>query len=313
MAPADNKAYTLKLSEPERMRYRMMAALAREQEAEAWQEAGIVVGAKVADVGCGPGAVLVEIAKIVGPEGIAVGIEPGQVARAAAREELDSLGLQDVEVRDGNGEVTGLEPGIWDCVMMRHVLTHTGSAAGRIVAHLATLLAPGGHLYLVDTDLDASRASPPDPEMIEQLERYAAFHRALGNDARLGSRLGSMMRDAGLEIVEAQGAYQVIPASLLATGGPLLAAQDAMVDAGILDPDEIEPWRAARERFAAQRDAELWMAGFRAVGRKPAPPSRAPALPRSRSLLPRRDRRHRPGSRRDGSRRRPPRHWFSSV
>lgn len=270
MAPADNKAHPLQPNEPERMRYRMMAALAREQEADLWEKAGIVAGARVADVGCGPGAVLVEIAKIVGPEGTAVGIEPGQVARDAAREELDSFGLQDVEVRDANGEATGLEPGVWDCVMMRHVLTHTGSAAGRIVAHLATLLAPGGHLYLVDTDLDAPRVSPPDPDMIEQLERYADFHRALGNDARLGSRLGSMMRAVGLEIVEAQGAYQVIPGSLLASGGPLLAAQDAMIDAGILNPDEVELWRAARERFAAQPDAELWMAGFCAVGRKPA-------------------------------------------
>ena len=270
MAPADNTGYTLQLSEPERMRYRMMAALAREQEADLWERAGIVAGARVADVGCGPGAVLVEIAKIVGKAGTAVGVEPGQVARDAAREELDSFGLQHVDVRAGNGEATGLEPGVWDCVMMRHVLTHTGSAADRIVAHLATLLAPGGYLYLVDTDLDASRASPPDPDMIEQLERYADFHRALGNDARLGSRLGSMMRAAGLEIVEAQGAYQVIPASLLASGGPLVAAQDAMIDAGILSTDEVEPWHAARQRFAAQSDAELWMAGFHAIGRKPA-------------------------------------------
>ena len=173
MPEEPSRGYTLELSEPERMRYRMMAGLARENEADLWEYAGIVPGARVADVGCGPGAVLTEIAQIVGPEGTAVGVEPGQPAREAAREELDSLGLEHVEVREGNGEATGLDPGAWDCVVMRHVLTHTGEAVERIVAHLATLLAPGGHLYLVDVDLDATRSSPADPDIQHQFERYA--------------------------------------------------------------------------------------------------------------------------------------------
>lgn len=270
MAPAEEEGYTLRLSEPERMRYRMMAAIAREEEAEAWERAGIVPGARVADVGCGPGAVLAEIGEVVGDEGTVVGVEPGQAAREAAREELDSQGLQNVEVRNGTGEATGLEPGVWDCVMMRHVLTHTGAAADRIVAHLAALLAPGGHLYLVDTDLDASRVSPPDPDVYGQLERYAEFHRVIGNDSRMGSRLGTMLRAVGLEVVENEGTFQRIPASFLAMGGPLLSAQEAMLDAGILRPEEVEPWHAERLRFGALPDAELWMAGFRAIGRKPA-------------------------------------------
>lgn len=266
----EETGYTLQLSEPERMRYRMMAGFAREEEAGLWEDAGIVPGARVADVGCGPGAVLVEIAKIVGDSGVAVGVEPGQAPRQAAREELDALGFHDVEVREGTGEATGLEPGAWDCVMMRHVLTHTGAAADRIIAHLATLLAPGGHVYLVDTDLDASRTSPPDPDMQEQFDRYADFHRFLGNDARIGTRLGSMLRAAGLEVVEHQGSYRNIPAELLVMGGPLVSAQGAMLDSGILKPDEVQPWEEARQRFVSQPDAEAWVAGFIAVGRKPA-------------------------------------------
>ncbi|MGI9085400.1 MAG: class I SAM-dependent methyltransferase [Aeromicrobium sp.] len=261
--------YTLELSEPERMRYRMMAGLARENEADLWACAGIVQGSRVADVGCGPGAVLTEIAQIVGPEGTVVGVEPGEPARAAAREELDSLGLDHVEVREGNGETTGLDPGAWDCVMMRHVLTHTGDGAERIVAHLATLLAPGGHLYLVDTDLDAARATPPDPDIREQFDRYAEFHRALGNDVRMGPRLGTLLRAAGLEVAEHRGGFQRIPALLLAAGGPIVSARDAMIAHGILSQDETESWETARQRYAAQPDAELWMANFIAIGRKP--------------------------------------------
>ena len=269
MSQEPSRGYTLELSEPERMRYRMMAGLARENEADLWEYAGIVPGARVADVGCGPGAVLTEIAQIVGPEGTVVGVEPGQPAREAAREELDSLGLEHVEVREGDGEASGLDPGAWDCVMMRHVLTHTGDAAERIVAHLATLFAPGGHLYLVDVDLDATRSSPVDPDINEQFERYAAFHRALGNDVRMGARLGALVRAAGLEVAEHRGSFQRVPAMLLADGGPLVSAQDAMIAEGVLKEDEVDAWSAARQRFAAQPDAEMWFATFIAIGRKP--------------------------------------------
>jgi SAM-dependent methyltransferase len=272
MAEESNRGYTLELSEPERMRYRMMAELARQNEADLWEYAGIVPGARVADVGCGPGAVLTEIAKVVGPEGTAVGVEPGQPARAAAREELDSHGLEHVEVREGNGEETGLEPGGWDCVVMRHVLTHIGEAAPRVLAHLATLLAPGGHLYLVDVDLDAFRSTPHDPELSEQFARYAEFHRSLGNDARLGTQLGAMLRAAGLEVAEHRGEFQKVPAMLLEAGGPLVSAQDAMVASGIVSAEETVTWASARQRFAALPDAEVWFATFIAIGRKPGIP-----------------------------------------
>jgi ubiquinone/menaquinone biosynthesis C-methylase UbiE len=273
MTEESKQGYTLELTEPERMRYRLMAELARENEAELWEYSGIVPGARVADVGCGPGAVLCEIAQIVGPEGTVVGVEPGQPAREAARQELDSLGLEHVEVRDGNGEETGLEPGAWDCVVMRHVLTHTGDAAQGIVAHLATLLSPGGHLYLVDVDLDAFRSTPPDPELNEQFARYAEFHRLLGNDVRMGPRLGSMLRAAGLEVAEHRGEFQRVPALLLAAGGPIVSAQDAMIASGIVTAEETVAWESARQRFSAQPDAEVWFATFIAIGRKPGAPT----------------------------------------
>ena len=269
MPEGPKQGYTLELSESELMRYRMMAGLARENEADLWELAGVVPGARVADVGCGPGAVLTEIARIAGPDGTVVGVEPGAPARAAAREELDTAGFPNVEVLEGDGEATGLEPGSWDCVMMRHVLTHTGDASDRIVAHLATLLAPGGHLYLVDVDLDAFRATPRDPGIEKQFAGYSEFHRSLGNDVRTGPRLGAMMRAAGLEVVEHRGFFQRIPASLVATGGPLASARDAMISAGTITAEDAEAWEADRLRFAALPDAEVWSGVFIAIGRRP--------------------------------------------
>src|SRR4051794_6139121 len=115
-------AYALRLSDAEVGRYRHMAARAVELESDRWANAGVRPGARIADVGCGPGAVLAELAAIVGPAGEGVGVEPNPEARAAARQYLDERGLPHVRVLEGHGDATGLEPGTWDVVMMRHVL-----------------------------------------------------------------------------------------------------------------------------------------------------------------------------------------------
>lgn len=262
--------YVLRLTEEERTRYRQMAVSARRDEADRWSRAGVVEGARVADVGCGPGAVLVELARVVGRDGEAIGVEPDPTARSAAREELDAAGLEWVAVVAGKGDATGLEPGHWDCVMARHVLTHTGDAAPGIVAHLATLPRPGGCVYLADTDLDGARTTPADPDVDEQQRRYAEFHRSMGNDVRMGPRLPVLLAEAGLELVETAGSYACIPGAALALGGPLRAAQEAMAAAGFLEESEAERWEDARQRFAQRPDALLWMPFFIAVGRRPA-------------------------------------------
>ena len=61
--------YVLTLSDAEVAGYRMMARRAAEDEADQWAAAGIAAGAVVADVGCGPGAVSVVLAELLGPQG----------------------------------------------------------------------------------------------------------------------------------------------------------------------------------------------------------------------------------------------------
>ena len=82
-----SSTYALRLSDDELGRYRMMAARARAEEGDLWTQAGIVPGARVADVGCGPGAMLVTLAEVVGPTGHVIGVDadPAAVAPPAPR------------------------------------------------------------------------------------------------------------------------------------------------------------------------------------------------------------------------------------
>ena len=67
--------YTLALSDAEIGRYQMMARQAVAREGSQLAAAGVVVGATVADIGCGPAAMSVELARLVGPSGQVMAVE----------------------------------------------------------------------------------------------------------------------------------------------------------------------------------------------------------------------------------------------
>ena len=266
----DQPEYALHFSESERQRFRAMAARARSDEAEHWSAAGVVPGARVADIGCGPGAVLVELARIVGEDGEVVGVEPNPQARAAAEDEIAAARLPGARVVDGTGTQTGLPEGSFDTVMVRHVLYHVGAAAGAVVGHCAALLRPGGHLYLVDTDMEAARVDPVEAnaDIVDLIARHIEFQRGRGCAVGIGPQLGSLLSEANLAIVKRTATYNISSGERLVTGGPFGAGIPAMTAAGAATPQDEERWRGALRRIASTPDAAVFLTVFAAVGRR---------------------------------------------
>jgi ubiquinone/menaquinone biosynthesis C-methylase UbiE len=263
-------AYALQLSEPERNRYRQMAARARAQEGERWRRYGVVPGAAVADIGCGPGAVLVQLADLVAQGGSAVGVEPDPAARNAASEEIQTAGVANASVVEGVGTASTLQPDTFDVVMIRHVLFHVGDQVQAVLSHAASLLRRGGHLYVVDTDSTGVRWSVDDVDVVEQVSRYGAFQRDRGNNVDIGPRLGPLLATAGLEVVEQAGYVNAIPAAqLLRLGGPLVAARQEMLAAGVITDDDARRYDDAVARVATIPAAVVFTPLYAAVGRKP--------------------------------------------
>ena len=260
--------YALELSDAERGRYREMARRAREQEGERWQRYGVVPGARIADVGCGPGAVLVELAELVGPGGSVSGVEPNAQARAAALEAIRARGADNATVVAGEGTATTLQPATYDLVMIRHVLFHVGDGVHAVLEHAVTLLRPGGHLYTVDVDLTGRRLSVPDAEFDEQARRYEEFQRNRGNNVDIGPRLGPLLAAAGLELREHEASVQNVPGALLASGGAFVAARREMLAAGVITADDARRYDAAGRRVATTPHARFFFPQYIAVGRK---------------------------------------------
>ena len=262
--------YALRLSDEERGRYRFMAEAARRSEAALWSIAGIVEGARVADVGCGPAALSVVVAGVVGPTGHVWAVDGTREATAAARETVEAAGATNVTVSTGEAADTGLEPGSVDVVMIRHVLAHNGPSEQAIVDHAAALVRPGGAVLLVDVDASAFRVRPEDPDLMDLDARYRQWHAQRGNDLAVGLRLDELLENAGLDVEAYEGRFEIVR---LPPGvrPPAWAARDALTTAGLAGEDDVARWEAAFDRNArATPPPKLFAPIFIAVGRRPA-------------------------------------------
>ncbi len=266
-------SYALRLSDDELARYRIMAERARAQEADLWELAGLTTGARVADVGCGPGAMLVTLADVVGPDGHVVGIDADEQAVEVARAVLAVADVTNAEVRPGRAEDTGLPAGSFDTVVLRHVLAHNGGAEQRIVDHLAQLVRPGGRVLLVDVDLTSVSVSPSLPDAEDLYARYARWHAEQGNDPRIGRRLAQLGRSTALEVEAFRGWFEIwdIPPGMR---GPAWAAREAMARSGLATAEDLTRWAVAFDEIDSWAERPQFILGaFAAVCRQPLEPS----------------------------------------
>ena len=262
--------YALKLSDAELVRYEMMAARALEHEREQWTAAGVVEGAVVADIGCGPGAVSIALARQVGLTGRVLAFDRSPEAVDMARLVTARAGVANVTVEAAPADATGVTPGSVDVAMIRHVLAHNGGREAAIVAHATTLVRPGGCVYLIDVEGSAVRTRPPDPDLDDLNDRYWRWHAQQGNDASVGLRLAELAAGAGLEIVEFSGRYDIVvaPPGLRPPGW---AAREAVVASGLATPDDVARWEAAFARLdGMQERPTAFVPVFCAIGRRPA-------------------------------------------
>jgi SAM-dependent methyltransferase len=260
--------YALKLDDAAVRRFILAARLAERAERDQWMDAGIRAGATVADIGCGPGAVTTLLAKQVEPGGRAVGIDRDLVALASARRLASDSGAENVLFSEGDATSTGLAPGTFDVVMLRHVLGHNGGRQQEIVGHLRSLLRSGGCVYLVDADLTGLRMYPPEPDALDIWQRYTEFQVSRGNDVSAGLGLGDRLQRAGVELTDFRGRYDIFREK--GFRGPAWEARAAMSSAGFARPEDLVRWQEAFERLdEAEHPPALFVPIFTATGRLP--------------------------------------------
>ncbi len=169
------------------------------------------------DVGCGTGAITAGVAKAVGPQGYAVGIDRDEVLLELARKEHGAIPNLQFE----HGDATELRfHAQFDIVTAARVLQWTSEPA-LAIAKMKQAANADGSLVVLDYN-HANNAWEPEPPR-EFRRFYSAFlewRRVSGWDNQMADHLPDLFRSAGLE-----GVRSSVQDEVAERGEPVFADQ----------------------------------------------------------------------------------------
>ena len=113
------------------------------------EDAGIMPGMTVLDIGSGAGADAILAARRTGPAGQVIGVDPSESMRERATRTMADLGLTWVEVRAGTAESLPVSDGSVDLVISNCVLSLSTDPT-RAWTEIARTLRPGGQIVVSD-------------------------------------------------------------------------------------------------------------------------------------------------------------------
>jgi len=247
--------YAWSNTERERERLASQGDALRPATERLFRAAGIGTGARVLDCGSGVGDVSIIAAELVTSSGEVVGIDRDAGQVDAANRRVKDLGL--THVRFETGDVSDPPDGPFDAVVGRLVLMYQPDPEA-VLRALADRLAPGGVMAFIEYEHNPPNKAMmwPRSPLVDRLVRWVDdAWVALGNQPRMGTRLPSLLRSAGLQ---AQLPHEVTGA--VYTGDTVAEHQTAMMLGispvltayGIATEEEIDI-----ETFAERVSAEL--------------------------------------------------------
>src|SRR5262245_51235031 len=106
-------------------------------------------GATVADIGAGDGSMAVEIARLVGRNGVVYATELSVEQRGAIARRVSTEALSQVRVVEGAADATQLPADCCDAIYLRAV-THHLSDRAHFASEIRKAVRPGGRVVVID-------------------------------------------------------------------------------------------------------------------------------------------------------------------
>jgi SAM-dependent methyltransferase len=238
------RRYVLDGSDEDLQRLLNIAELSAEPTRTAFGKVGMGPGWRALDCGCGPLGALAVMAELVGPEGQVVGIDFNESTVQRARSLASTLELGNVEIMAG--DIHDLDPatlgGPFDLAFTRLFLVHQRDPA-RTLERIATLLRPGGWLIAHEPLRNPPpRSSPPLGALAAYWELLCDSIERLGASPGAVEELARRAPDAGFEVVEASGFFQVVPPDqgFDIHAATMAATKSRAIQAGAGSEDEID-------------------------------------------------------------------------
>ncbi|GAA1849581.1 hypothetical protein GCM10009836_31700 [Pseudonocardia ailaonensis] len=237
-----------------------IAEVSADMARDGFRRAGVAEGWRALDCGCGPIGGLAVLAELVGPTGRVVGVDIAPATVARARQVTAELGLDTVEVVDGDLHRLDADRlgGPFDVAFSRLFLMHQPDPVATL-RRIGALLRPGGMLVLQEP----VRAVPPaaHPPLAALGAYWALLHDVMESAGAAHDAAADLPRSAvaaGLEIVHQGGSFGVVsPETGLALHAGTVAAARARVAAAGGPVDRIDA--LAEEIRAADPSDHDWV------------------------------------------------------
>lgn len=227
---------------------------------------GLAEGGRALEVGCGLGVEAAAMAELVGPAGLAVGLDASRTMLARARLDLKNSSAVRPVLAAGDGARLPFADGVFDACRIERTLQHVPDP-GKVLAEMARVTRPGGTVLAVEPDWGTFVV---DSNAVEVSRRLAQFWCDSFRCGWIGRRLGRLMAEVGLVGVE------IIPRSLVLGSLPaaeavysLLATADRAVAAGTVSQVGAASFKAEQRRRDAAGTFFSSLTFFTAIGQKP--------------------------------------------
>lgn len=157
-------------------------------------------GAELLDVGCGPGTISADLAKLVAP-GHVRGIDISADVIELARSTYEDQGLDNLSFAVDDVYALSSSDLSFDVVYAHQVLQHLSDPVAAL-REMHRVLREDGLLAVRDADFAAFAWSPSDERLDRWMEIYHQVTRANGAEADAGRHLPQWVREAGFHSLE---------------------------------------------------------------------------------------------------------------
>jgi arsenite methyltransferase len=223
-------------------------------------------GARILDVGCGPGFYVAELLERVGPEGFVLGVDRSAEMLAHARQRVH--GHPNVDFRAGEATAVPVEDGDFDAALCVQVLEYVPDVDGAL-AELHRALRRGGRAVVWDIDWTTLSWFSGDPERMRRALRVWDGHLA---HPALPRTLAARLRRAGFSEVEMEGTAFVAEELSAKTyvGAIFPIIEQYVAGSGELPAAEVAAWAAEQRELSERGDFFFACVQFAFAATKPA-------------------------------------------
>lgn len=220
---------------------------------------------RVLDVGCGPGVLLGEL--LERSQAQIYGLDLNQAFLALARDEILPKSSGRLSLIQGDAHQLPFRSACFDLALCHFLLLWVRDPV-QVLKEMRRVIRPGSHvLVLAEPDYGSRIDHPQELALLGDLQREAL--RSQGADPDLGRRIGSILRAAGLELVEMGvlgGQWRGSPSPEDLESEWFALRSDL---AGSLSRAELDRLQAIDARAWQQGERVLFVPTFYAWGRAP--------------------------------------------